>query len=990
MIIPNSYLQQWRNKLAGEPQPQFASLGSFTPWPSGNVYYSFSNNISAIAQKAFLDAANEWATFANLHFIAHTTQANYVTIAENTNTNIDGGFSFSAVGMLGGQQFLEVAPTSWTRATICHELGHTLGLVHEHQRSDRNSYVTILTNNILPGYEGNFILLTDSQNQGAYDFLSIMHYGRNALSISSSVNTIETLPAYTQYINIMGQRDDPVLSVSDRAGMATIYGPGPTLTNIVTNTQDSGPGSLRAALYYAFDHPGTTIKFNIPESDNGLSNNVFEIQLTDRLPSLWNLTTLDGGSEPIKLNPDGPDILLNGDLCWSLDSSANGLRFQGTNSIARSLVINGFPNCAVSIDGSNTVGNAVSGCYIGVDQTGTVAVTNGFFPVQISSGAVSNTVGGTTIAARNVISGSRYQGVVIWCAGTRFNSVQGNYIGINAVGTAALPNIWEGVAIYDGAQSNLVGGYTASARNVISGNGNQGVAILGAGTSGNVIAGNYIGLDATGAIAISNAWEGIAVWGGAQSNLIGGYTASARNVISGNGNQGVAILGAGTSGNVIAGNYIGLDATGTAAISNAWAGAEFFGGSQGNVLGGFIPGAGNVIAGNGQQGVAIAGTTGNQIQGNYIGLNVAGTGAVPNALEGIAIWSGAQSNLIGGSSIGAGNVISGNDLAGITIGNPGTAENLIEGNCVGLNASYEAALPNAAAGISVYNGAQSNFIGGVTLGAPNVIASNLADGIQFWDVASNNTARGNSMFGNNGAGIELYNGGNRSASAPVLTSAVLTTSTAISGSLTSFANTTYQIDFYSSPASPAQGMVYLGEMAITTGAGGSVSFVASLAGRVPDGRIITATATDSAGNTSRMSGGVTVVVTSSVNDGIPDAWRAQYFGGSGMTTNSQSCATCDADGDGLSNWQKFLAGLNPTNVASVLRLNAIWPSAPNNVANFLSVSGIVYQVQYCDVLRSSFWSIADEQIVGNGTNILITDPNWSSTAARFYRVRVLW
>lgn len=124
-----------------------------------------------------------------------------MTVVENT--EIEGGFS--TVGMVGGQQFLDIGPTSWNRATICHELGHTLGLVHEHQRSDRDSYVTILTNNIAPGQEGNFVKLTDSRNTGPYDFLSVMHYARNSLSISNNLDTIEPLPAYSQYLDVMGQ-----------------------------------------------------------------------------------------------------------------------------------------------------------------------------------------------------------------------------------------------------------------------------------------------------------------------------------------------------------------------------------------------------------------------------------------------------------------------------------------------------------------------------------------------------------------------------------------------------------------------------------------------------------------------------------------------------------------------------------------------------------------------------------------------------------------
>ena len=97
--------------------------------------------------------------------------------------------------------------------------------------------------------------------------------------------------------------------------MALVYGPPATpVTNIVINTQDSGYGSLRAAMYYAFDHPGTTIKFNIPTSDPGFSNDVFTIMPTAGLLSLINGMVIDGSTEPTNSNPNGPAIVLNGSL----------------------------------------------------------------------------------------------------------------------------------------------------------------------------------------------------------------------------------------------------------------------------------------------------------------------------------------------------------------------------------------------------------------------------------------------------------------------------------------------------------------------------------------------------------------------------------------------------------------------------------------------------------------------------------------------------
>lgn len=128
---------------------------------------------------------------------------------------------------------------------------------------------------------------------------------------------------------------------------------------------------------------------------------------------------------------------------------------------------------------------------------------------------------------------------------------------------------------------------------------------------------------------------------------------------------------------------------------------------------------------------------------------------------------------------------------------------------------------------------------------------------------------------------------------------------------------------------------------------------------------------------------------SSVNDTIPDAWRALYFGGDGTTTNSQSCATCDADNDGVNNLQEFLAGTNPTNATSALKLVAMNPNPSNTVANFLSTTGAVYQVQSRDDLSIGVWSITMDQISGNGTNVFILNPN-APSSKRFFRLQLLW
>lgn len=1038
MEISVSYLQQWRNTLAGGPQPNVAFSGTFTKWPGGNVYYQFDSSVSGADQRAFLDAAAEWATFANLHFIARTSQANYLLVTNNA--ALGGGLSY--VGMEGGAQLYQIGPNAWNRHTLCHELGHALGLVHEHQRSDRDTFVTIVTNNIQAGHLFDFVILTDSQNESPYDFLSVMHYQRNAFSVNVDSNTIVPKAGYSQYLNVMGAAD-PVLSADDRAGMAAMYGAGPGETNLVTNTRDSGPGSLRTALYYAFDYPGTTISFNIPTSDAGFSNNVFNILPSGALPGLHNDTVLDGSTEPTNANPLGPEILLDGALCQTPSTYTSGLRFMGTNSVAHGLVINNFPECSVLMEGSNVVANTVSGCYLGIDPTGTFPVTNGFCPVLIDGGASSNLVGGTTVAARNIISGSGVMGVFIQDAGTRFNTVAGNYIGLNAAGTLALPNHYAGVEISGGAQSNRIGGDTSAARNIISGNAIQGVYLAGANTSENRIDHNYIGLNPAGSGAISNAYTGIEISSGANHNWVGpanvisgnntfgvlidaatnnlvadnyvGLDASgvsgvgnsglgvglfsgalsnviSGNVISGNANDGVRLDGAGTAGNLVAGNLIGLNASGTMAVPNVYSGVDLYNGPQFNQIGGATLQARNVISGNTGDGIFVAGsgTTSNWIAGNLVGLSAAGNAAVGNGGSGVNFYNGAAHNVVGGLG-GARNFLSGNTDYGISV-NYSSSDNIIQGNTIGLDSQNLNLLPNGYAAAVFYAGAQSNLFGGVTPGAANLISGSTGDGVELYDAnTTNNTIRGNSIFNNAYGAIGLYNSANLSLAAPTLSSTVVTTNTTISGSYPGSSGAVYQLDFYADapPAGSAEARTYLGSANIV-GTGSAATFNIQLGVRLPSGRAVTATATDAAGNTSPLSTGIAATMTSTPNDGIPDAWRAFYFGGSGSTTNTSSYAAGDPDHDGQSNYHEFLAGTNPTNAASVLKLAVLNAGTPTDQVNLNSANGTVYRVEYRNSLSAGAWSILADQVIGDGASILLPDAAAENASRRFYRAQVLW
>jgi CSLREA domain-containing protein len=582
-------------------------------------------------------------------------------------------------------------------------------------------------------------------------------------------------------------------------------------------------------------------------------------------------------------------------------------------------VISGNTLAGVRItSGGNT--NTVAGNLIGLQANGTTALANVLEGVFITNAATTNTIGGVTSDLRNVISGNNAagasDGVEINGTGTNSNKVQGNYIGTTAAGTTAVPNGGDGIKIANGAQSNTVGGLTATpgtaAGNVISGNPSDGVELVGTAsiiTSSNTIQGNLIGLQAGGIALLRNTSNGILI-DNSSSNTIGGSTSTARNVITGGttvNSDGVDIQDNPSDNNVVAGNYIGTDINGTADFGAGGDGVRLSGtGPDNNTIGGSAttPGTapGNVISGNNSDGVEItaSGTTGNLVQGNLIGLQVNGTTALANTDNGVLIGNSAATNTVGGSTptpgTGLGNVISGNTNDGVELN--GTTSNLVQGNLIGLQSNGTSALPNVANGVLITNSAGSTSVGGATAGLGNTIAFNGGDGV-FVESGVNNAIRRNSIHSNTDLGIDLGpngvtandnldsdTGANNLQNFPIITSANFNTQIII-GRLNSVAGQTFTIDVYKNPTcdgTNGEGRTYLGSLvtAATNGSGDvTFSFTSGVAFTSTD--VITATATDSNGNTSEFSACATATLVrlrsfhaTRYSDGVELNWESGF------------------------------------------------------------------------------------------------------------------
>jgi uncharacterized repeat protein (TIGR01451 family) len=618
--------------------------------------------------------------------------------------------------------------------------------------------------------------------------------------------------------------DTPDINPQDNSSVAEVFvGTGPHVL-VVVNTHDNGPGSFRQALMDSESNPGKDIiTFDIPETDPGLDpqSGAFLIVPIKPLPGLSDQhgVIIDGYTQP----GSSPNTLTNSDnavVRIEIDGSQSqkpsiGLTLGGGPSLVRGICLNRFLGIFSQTDSAfedgfafdlSSPSNVIEGCFIGTDATGTKVRGNdlaGFFV-----GSSGNLIGGTNPAARNILSGSPSQ--VGIATSTFSNVVVGNFIGTDRSGTNPLPS---NIIAVDGR-----------------GLGNAGLAVSGMGSR------------------------------------IGGTTPEERNIISGNREDGIFVSGVQNAGdseyNTFEGNYIGTDPTGTSAVPNG-SGVVFDGLSFYHTLGSTNAGGRNIISGNLFTGVALGGNNATLL-GNYIGLDVTGSNALPN-FTGITV--NVAFNTIGGLAPGSANYIADNYSYGIEVydtgGNVGGDATVVQGNFIGEDANGHPA-PNGNDGINIFGTFDNTFIG-------NVIAYNRGNGVTVVQIAGNTISGNgqiisqNSIFSNLGLGIDLGNdgvttnhspsikvGANNLLNSPVLTSATRSgTNLTVIGSL-SAAPKTYTVEFFGndicSPSGYGQGQVFLASEPVTTDASSNANFTFTIPIPNSVGGVITATATDPGNN----------------------------------------------------------------------------------------------------------------------------------------------
>lgn len=469
--------------------------------------------------------------------------------------------------------------------------------------------------------------------------------------------------------------------------------PAGATTFTVTNTDAFGAGSLRQAILDANADAGGaphTIEFDIAGGCAGGCTIVQSLTW----PIITQTTDVNGYSQPgsaVNTLADGT----NADLRIVLDAngSNNALRFDAADSRVRGIVFENFLDNAVNLLDADSSGTTIDGNFFCTTRDGTAEGAGSHGRGVLVNGADDVVIGGTTNAARNLFGGCSQDAINLRGAADRA-IIQGNLIGTDAAGTSTLP-MPQGVVVRAGSDA-LIGGTSAGARNVIAGHTIEGVRISGASSTGNLVQGNYIGVDVTGAAALPN-FHGARILAGSTGNVIGGTVAGAGNVLSGNTGLAVWILGSGTSSNRVEGNLIGTDATGVASVPNGTssppdvAALSISTSASSNTVGGAIDEARNVISGNAGDAIQlVSGASSNTIQGNYIGLDVNGA-ALANGRHGVVLFDAAGTPVP--DNVIRDNVISNHPLNGVAVDGVGTGTEILD-NLLGTDPSGTTAMGN--------------------------------------------------------------------------------------------------------------------------------------------------------------------------------------------------------------------------------------------------------------------------------------------------------
>lgn len=520
----------------------------------------------------------------------------------------------------------------------------------------------------------------------------------------------------------------------------------PKVFYVVSNTNDSGAGSLREAI--------TSVNASSTTQYSGISFAVAGvITLASDLPAITKKVLIDGGTAPGYVAGNTTTAPL---VAVNFANAGSGFNFNSgsAGSGIYALSIYGSKTNGVTLNASNII---LLRNYIGLNLSG-AAGGNAGDGIYIAAASINNVIGSNPKSISglysNVISGNTLNGIRIY--GSAGNKIQANAVGTNPAGTSAISNKNNGILVTYYATENTIGGtayYDSATGQTNDPTGNKGTVPivyiappLGNLISGNtqngvhidqyseltVLSGNFIGTNNAGTAAIGNGIDGVSITNSNNNQLIGcTYEDNPfiyYNVLSGNGRNGLYVYN--SNAILVQANFFGAGANNASMVPNRQDGIHVGGTSAGVQVGGVIP-LGNVSAGNGRDGIRVAGTSSGFTTFNTFGGLYAFQGAAPNQGNGITIDSTGLNNLI------RTNVMSGNILNGIWLTANATGVT-VDPNVVGPNTYGTSALTGTSATNGYGNGGNGilvdgsgNYIGGYN---GSVIPQNTFSGNQLYGI----------------------------------------------------------------------------------------------------------------------------------------------------------------------------------------------------------------------------------------------------------------
>ena len=528
-------------------------------------------------------------------------------------------------------------------------------------------------------------------------------------------------------------------------------------SQVVTSLDDSGPGSLRAAIEFANAHAAraSLITFAVRGT----------IRLASALPAIGARVVIDATTAP-HYSGKAPAVEIDANGYGGLVFAAGS---EGSRLIA--VAVDNARGNGVTLDAGSITLNRN---YVGLNLAGT-ASGNGGDGVYVSAQSPNNRIGvnpsGASGFVANVISANKGNGVTL--RGSSGNQIVANRIGTDPDGKWAIPNGANGIWITAQSSDNEIGGtrFVDSATgkannptgskgtvppvfvvppdgNLVSGNGRSGI-LIDDGSENNTLNGNFIGTTADGDRTIGNAADGVRIVNAGNNSLIGCKFRNDPfvyyNVVSGNGGNGLRIT---NSDNItVQGNFFGIGANNRDVVANEGDGILVEGSSLDAVVGGVIP-LGNVSAGNARNGIEVTDTASGFTTFNTFGGLLAFKGAAPNGNDGLLITA------TGGNQTVRTNVFSGNANNGVEI--TGDASGVVlEPDIIGLNTTGAGTLPNGNDGVLIGGTAHGNSVGGYTRSVipQNVFSGNGGYGLAILDRAHDNKVF-NSFIGTNTLGFK--------------------------------------------------------------------------------------------------------------------------------------------------------------------------------------------------------------------------------------------